>query len=66
MTSIDDFRFESHQLLLELDAATMGMMMLVSSKCISGPEWETATKRQHDAYESWDNFINSADDGRSH
>ena len=66
MTSIDDFRFESHQLLLELDAATMGMMMLVSSKCISGPEWENATKRQHDAYESWDNFINSPDDDRSH
>ncbi len=66
MTSIDDFRFESHQLLLELDAATMGMMMLVSSKCISGPEWETATKRQHDAYERWDTFINSPDDGRPH
>jgi hypothetical protein len=57
MASIDDFRFESHQLLLELDAATMGMMQLVSSKCVSGPNWDAAIKRQHDAYERWDTFI---------
>jgi hypothetical protein len=66
MASIDDFRFESHQLLLELDAATLGMMMLVSARCVSGPEWEAATKRQHDAYERWEKFINSPDDARSH
>jgi hypothetical protein len=59
MGSIDDFRIESHELLMELDAATMGMMMLVSSRCVSGPEWVAATKRQHDAYEHWDAFINS-------
>ncbi|WP_336299052.1 hypothetical protein [Pseudomonas sp. WJP1] len=58
MASIDDFRMKSHELLLELDAATMGMMMLVSSKCVSGPEWEIATKRQHDAYQCWDAFMN--------
>ncbi|MEB0226307.1 hypothetical protein [Pseudomonas sp. 10S4] len=58
MASIDDFRFESHQLLLELDAATMGMMMLVSSGCVSGPEWDAANKRQHDAYKCWDAFNN--------
>ncbi|WP_421527142.1 hypothetical protein [Pseudomonas brenneri] len=60
MASIDDFRIESHELLMELDAATMRMMMLVSSKCVSGPEWVAATKRQHDAYDHWDAFINSA------
>jgi hypothetical protein len=59
MASIDDFRFESHKLLLELDAATMGMMQLISSRCVSGPDWEIATKRQHDAYERWDAFINA-------
>lgn len=58
MRSIDDFRIESHELLMELDAATMGMMMLVSSKRVSGPDWDSATKRQHDAYERWDAFIN--------
>jgi hypothetical protein len=57
MASIDDFRIESHELLMELDAATMGMMMLVSSRCVSGPEWVAATKRQHDAYDRWDAFI---------
>jgi hypothetical protein len=59
MASIDDFRIESHKLLMELDAATMGMMMLVSTKCVSGPEWVAATKRQHEAYKRWDAFINS-------
>ena len=58
MASIDDFRFESHQLLLELDAATMGMMTLVSSRCVSGPEWDAANKRQQEAYKCWDAFIN--------
>lgn len=60
MASIEDFRYESHKLLLELDASTMGMMMLVSSRCVSGPEWVAATKRQHDAYDRWDAFINSS------
>ena len=59
MASIDDFRFESHQLLLELDAATMGMMTLVSSRCVSGPEWDAANKRQHEAYKCWDAFMNA-------
>lgn len=58
MASIDDFRIESHKLLMELDAATMGMMMLVSAKCVSGSDWDVATKRQHDAYARWDAFIN--------
>jgi hypothetical protein len=57
MASIDDFRFESYKLLLELDAATMGVMQLVSSKCVSGPDWDAARKRQHDAYAHWDAFM---------
>ncbi|TPG78289.1 hypothetical protein EAH78_11970 [Pseudomonas arsenicoxydans] len=59
MTSIDDFRIHSHALLIELDAATMGMMTLVSSRCVSGPDWDGATKRHHDAYEAWNAFLNS-------
>nr|WP_239512011.1 hypothetical protein [Pseudomonas frederiksbergensis] len=58
MTSVEDYRIKSHELLIELDAATMGMMTLVSSKCVSGPEWDGATKRHHDAYELWNAFLN--------
>lgn len=58
MTSFEDFRTQSHELLIELDAATMGMMTLVTSKCVSGPEWDAAAKRQHDAYERWNAFLN--------
>jgi hypothetical protein len=59
MASIEDFRIKSHELLIELDAATMGMMTLVSSRCVSGPDWDFASKRQHDAYQSWDAFMNA-------
>ncbi|WP_414864931.1 hypothetical protein [Pseudomonas sp. IT-P12] len=59
MVSIDDFRVESHRLLLELDAATMGMMQLVSSRVVSGPDWDVASRRQHDAYACWDAFMNA-------
>ncbi|AWM95199.1 hypothetical protein DJ564_18900 [Pseudomonas sp. 31-12] len=58
MTSLEDFRIHSHALLIELDAATMGMMTLVSSRCVSGPDWDVATKRHHDAYEVWSAFLN--------
>ena len=59
MSSLDDFRMESHKLLMELDAATIGIMMLVSGRRVSGPEWDVATNRQHDAYARWDAFMNS-------
>jgi hypothetical protein len=58
MTSLEDFRIQSHALLIELDAATMGMMTLVSARCVSGPAWDEATKRHHDAYEVWSAFLN--------
>ncbi|KAF2391971.1 MULTISPECIES: hypothetical protein [Pseudomonas] len=58
MTSFEDFRTQSQALLTELDAATMGMMTLVTAKCVSGPEWDAATQRHHDAYERWNAFLN--------
>lgn len=58
MTSFEDFRTQSQALLAELDAATTGMMTLVTAKCVSGPEWDAATQRQHDAYERWNAFLN--------
>ncbi|HCS42301.1 MAG TPA: hypothetical protein DIW52_05665 [Pseudomonas sp.] len=61
MISVEDFRTQSHALLIELDAATMGMMVLVSSRCVSGPAWDDATKRHHDAYEIWNAFLNVPD-----
>ncbi|MHC8314641.1 hypothetical protein [Pseudomonas sp. LB3P31] len=58
MRSVEDFRIKSHALLIELDAATMGMMLLVSTRCVSGPQWDEATQRHHDAYELWNTFLN--------
>lgn len=58
MTSFEDFRSKSHVLLIELDAATIRLMMLVSAKCISGPDWDFASQRHRDAYASWNSFLN--------
>ncbi|MOA12356.1 hypothetical protein D3C78_1323400 [compost metagenome] len=53
MTSFEEFRATSHELLKELDAATIKMMMLVSAKEVSGPFWADAAQRHHDAVDAW-------------
>lgn len=53
MYNIDDFRFKSHHLLLELDAATIHLMMLVVAKEVSGQLWDAATRRQKLAHDAW-------------
>ena len=58
MTTTDDFRFHAHVLIVELDAATTEMMMLISAHQLNGPEWERVTQRQHDAYERWMKYLN--------
>ncbi|QGA51041.1 MULTISPECIES: hypothetical protein [Pseudomonas] len=58
MTSFEEFRAASHELLKELDAATIKMMMLVSAKEVSGPFWEDAAQRHHDAVDAWHSFLN--------
>jgi hypothetical protein len=49
----DDFRFQSHVLLVELDAATTKLMMLVAAGELSGGHWEEALARQSSAYTAW-------------
>lgn len=53
MPSIDDFRFNAHHLLLDLDAATNHLMMLVVSREVSGVRWDEAVSRHRRAYEAW-------------
>jgi hypothetical protein len=59
MSDLDDFRFQSHRLLLELDAATTHLMMLVSARQVEGASWSEATNRQKLAYEAWAMFLNA-------
>lgn len=60
MHSTDDFRFKSHQFLLELDAATTEMMMLVSIRETTGDRWALASQRHCEAYAAWNSFINES------
>jgi len=53
MVNLDDFRFTSHHLLLELDAATNHLMMLVVAKEVSGSTWNDAVLRHKAAYGAW-------------
>lgn len=59
MSNMDEFRYKSHELLIELDAATTRMMMLVSMKEVSGPLWDEASNSHRDAYDAWKEFLNS-------
>ncbi|WP_150596900.1 hypothetical protein [Pseudomonas fluorescens] len=57
MPSIDDFRFKAHHLLLDLDATTNHLMMLVGSRDVSGPSWEEGVARHRQAYEAWASIL---------
>lgn len=60
MSGGDDFRFRSHELLVELDAATTKIMMMVALKQVSGPDWEDTIKKHHDAFDAWNSFLDSS------
>ncbi|UZE14820.1 hypothetical protein [Pseudomonas sp. B21-053] len=62
MTSFEEFRTTSHELLIELDAATTKMMMLVSAKEVSGPFWDDATQRHLEAMNAWHTFLDVSPD----
>ena len=59
MNSIEEFRYKSHQLLLELDAATTRMMMLVALHEVSGPVWNEAYQDHCNAYKAWNDYVNT-------
>ena len=58
MSNLDDFRFQSYELLLQLDAATTHLLMLVSARQVEGASWIEAINRQMLAYEAWATFLN--------
>ncbi|WP_139835870.1 hypothetical protein [Pseudomonas sp. R16(2017)] len=49
----DGFRLKAHQYLLDLDATTSHLMMLVIAADTSGTNWSDAVDRQKSAYEAW-------------
>lgn len=53
MPSIDDFRFTAHHVLLDLDAATNHLMLLVVSREVEGSRWDDAVALHRQSYEAW-------------
>jgi hypothetical protein len=53
VNTLDDFRFIAHKHLLDLDAATTHLMMLVVSSEVSGSHWEDAVSRHKLAIDAW-------------
>ncbi|MCG6575749.1 hypothetical protein EGM97_13650 [Pseudomonas sp. AF32] len=58
MTTVEDFKIKSHELLVELEAATSEMMSLICAHQMTGTAWEEAVRRQHEAYEQWVGYLN--------
>ena len=59
MKAYDDFRFKSHQHLIDLEATTNHLMMLVVSDEMTGKNWEDALSRQKCSYAAWIAFADS-------
>ena len=57
MTFNDEFRLATYKLLLELDASTTSMMLLVSSRDMAGIDWDLAVQRHRDVCEAWNLFL---------
>jgi hypothetical protein len=57
LSTHDDFRFNAHRYLLDLDATTNQLMMLVVASEVSGPSWSDAVSRQQLAIEGWFRFL---------
>lgn len=62
MSSTDDFRFSAHRHLLDLEACTYQLMMLVASGDITGITWEDAMERQRRSFDSWLEFTEASID----
>ena len=57
MNSNDDFRFESHKFLLEIDASVTELMKLVVCGRTLGSEWAEAKTRYEAAHSEWLHFL---------
>ncbi|MEN5147821.1 hypothetical protein ACP3TY_07160 [Pseudomonas rustica] len=53
MNSHEDFRFNAHKHLLDLDASTTRLMMLVVASEVSGLHWNEAVTRHQLAIDAW-------------
>lgn len=60
MNAADDFRFKSHELLLDLDAAINQMMMFVATRELSGERWCAAVTQHSAAYAAWNSHLNES------
>ncbi|MCP1511037.1 hypothetical protein OR626_24265 [Pseudomonas sp. S1Bt30] len=57
MDNTEDFRFEAHKYLLEMDAAVTELMMLVVSGKTCGAQWDKANARYDNAHTEWARFL---------
>lgn len=53
MHANDDFRFKAHEHLIDLEATTNQLMMLVVSDELTGKVWDDALTRQKCSYAAW-------------
>lgn len=60
MSTPEEFRFKSHELLVELDGSTTALMMLVVAGRVTGTEWCDAVERHAQACSAWSAFLSDS------
>ena len=53
MHAFDDFRFKAHEHLIDLEATTNQLMLLVVSDEMTGKIWDDTLSRQKCSYSAW-------------
>lgn len=60
MSTHDNFRSEAHHHLVDLDATTNHLMMLVVANEVSGSRWDEALARQKQTFDAWASIVAGA------
>lgn len=53
MDAMYEYRYQTHSLLLRLDASTSGLMALVARQQIGTAQWHEAVQAQERLFEQW-------------
>ncbi|PPS35871.1 hypothetical protein BVY10_00780 [Pseudomonas amygdali pv. morsprunorum] len=59
MRDSEEYRFKCHELLLQVDATTATLMMMVVAKDVCGPRWDDAVGVQVRAFEAWTSYLHA-------
>lgn len=66
MDGMYEYRYQTHALLLELDACNTGLMALVARQQIGTAQWDAAIAQQQAVFKSWQAHARAGGDFHQH